>query len=82
MGLKNFTNIIKENMTYEDDRDEGCLNAQNINEKVINLVELKKELNEKSGLNLGQLTKVISNIVLQSLTRYLGSSGVENENED
>ena len=33
MGLKNFTNIIKENMTYEDDRDEGCLNAQNINEK-------------------------------------------------
>ena len=69
-------------MTYEDDRDEGCLNAQNINEKVINLVQLKKELNDKSGLNLGQLTKVIPNIVLQSLTRYLGSSGVENENED
>lgn len=69
-------------MTDEDERDERCVNAQNINERIINVVELIEKLNNKSQINLDSLTKVIPNIVLQSLTRYLGSSGVENENED
>ena len=78
---KKVTNIIKENTTDEEnERDERCVNAWNINERIINLVELIEKLNDKSQINLDPLTKVIPNIVLQSLTRYLRSSDVENEN--
>ena len=63
---KNVTNIIKENMiAEEDDRDERCVNAQNINERIINLSELIEKLNDKSQIILDPLTKVIPNIVLQ-----------------
>ena len=67
-------------MTDEDERDERCVNAQNINERIINVVELIEKLNNKSQINLDSLTKVIPNIVLQSLTSYLRSSDVETEN--
>ena len=67
-------------MTDEDERDERCVNAQNINERIINEVELIEKLNNKSQINLDSLTKVIPNIVLQSLTSYLRSSDVETEN--
>ena len=43
-------------------------------------MELIEQLNYKSQINLDLLAKVIPNIVLQSLTRYLRSSDVENEN--
>ena len=63
---KSVTNIIKENMVVEeDDRDERCVNAQNINERIINLAELIEKLNDKSQIILDPLTKVIPNIVLQ-----------------
>ena len=46
---KKVTNIIKENTTGEEnDRDERCVNALNINKRVINLVELIEKLNDKS----------------------------------
>ena len=78
---KKANSIIKVNMTDEEnDRNETCVNAQNINERMINLVDQIDTLNEKSQINLDPLTKVIPNIVLQSLTRYLRSSNVENEN--
>ena len=45
---KKVTNLIKENTTDEEnDRDERCVNALNINERIINLVELIEKLNEK-----------------------------------
>ena len=63
---KSVTNIIKENMVVEeDDTDERCVNAQNINETIINLAELIEKLNDKSQIILDPLTKVIPNIVLQ-----------------
>ena len=73
--------LIKENTTDEEnDKDERCLNARNITERIINLLELIEKLNDKSQIHLVPLTKIIPNIVLQSLARYLRSNDVENEN--
>ena len=73
--------LIKENATDEEnDKDERCLNARNITDRIINLVELIEKLNDKSQIHLDPLTKIMPNIVLQSLARYLRSNDVENEN--